>query len=320
MERKCLWREDIKYAKKIAKKLKIFLITLNFEREYKKLVIDPMFRDYGRGLTPNPDSLCNKKIKFPLLWKAAKQFGCDYIATGHYIKKTKSGKKYNVEIPEDKTKDQSYFLYDLTQKDLKHSLFPIGQAGLTKDEVRKIAKRHGFPNYDKLGTRGLCFIGKMDMKSFLKQKIKPKPGRILDTKENIIGKHSGLAYYTIGQKAPNNPDFQVEKEYRNKTKSKLYIINKNLKNRTITIAPKNYSAAYKSKFYIIKTNFINPVRFPIKAKVRIRHLGALHKATITKKEKICVKLQKALPDIAPGQSCIIYQGKKILGGGEIRLH
>ncbi len=315
---KCLWKEDIKYAKKIAKKLGIFLVTFNFEREYQDLVINPMFKSYSQGLTPNPDALCNKKVKFPLLWKQAQQFGADYIATGHYIKKTKLNNKFQIEIPKDKNKDQSYFLYDLTQSDLKHSLFPIGQAGLTKEQVRLIAKKNNFPNYNKPGTKGLCFIGKMNMKSFLQQKIKPKPGKIRDTKGNIIGKHPGMMYYTIGQRAPNTPDFQVNSNYRNKIKSKLYIIAKNSKTNTITLDSKNNSSS-KSSFQLIKTNFINPIKFPIKAKVRIRHLGQLYPATITKRNrKIMIKLKSPLSDIAPGQSCVIYQKSKILGGGEIR--
>ncbi len=317
----CLWKEDIKYAKKIAKKLNIFLIKFNFENEYLKDVIEPMFKDYKKGLTPNPDALCNKKVKFPLLWKEAQKLGADYIATGHYIKKIQNpDKSYSIKIPKDKNKDQSYFLYDLTQFDLKHSLFPIGDAELTKDEVRKIAKKNNFLNYDKPGTRGLCFIGKMNMKSFLRQKIKRKPGKIINTKKEIIGKHDGTMYYTIGERAINNENFKVNKEYRKKTKSKLYIIKKNSKKNTITLAPKGHPDSFRKKFQLKKTNFINPIKFPLnKIKVRIRHLGKLYPAKITKKnKKILVKLKKPIENIAEGQSCVIYQGSKILGGGEIK--
>ena len=125
----CDSTKDKKDAQKVAATLNITLKTLNFEKEYMNLVISPMFKAYEKGLTPNPDSLCNKIIKFPLLWKAAKKLDCKYIATGHYIKKTlKSNATYKLKIPKDKKKDQSYFLYDLTQKDLEHTLFPIDKS------------------------------------------------------------------------------------------------------------------------------------------------------------------------------------------------
>jgi len=322
LQGKCLWKEDIKYAKKIAKLLGIFLITFNFEKEYQKQVIDPMFDSYKKGLTPNPDSLCNKKIKFPLLWKQAQKFGINFIATGHYIKKVKNKDgSFSLKIPKDKTKDQSYFLYDLTQSDLKHSLFPLGDANLTKKQVREIARKNKFPNYNKPGTRGLCFVGKTDMKSFLKQKIKSRPGKLLDPKGNIVGEHNGIMFYTIGERAGDKYGIVVDKYYRNKH-GKLYIIQKDRKKNTLTIAPEGHKAAYKKSFFITKSNFINPKpKLPLKnIKVRIRHLAQLHPATVKKqKNKLICVLNKPLQDIAPGQSCVIYQKSFLIGGGEIRF-
>lgn len=320
---KCLWREDIKYAKKVAKKLGIFLITLNFEKEYMKEVIEPMFKSYSSGLTPNPDALCNKKVKFPLLWREAKKFGCDFIATGHYIKKIKnSDGTFSLKIPKDKTKDQSYFLYDLTQHDLKHSIFPIGDTNLTKKEVREIAHKNKFPNFNKPGTRGLCFVGKTDMKSFLSQKIKPKPGKLLDSKGNTIGKHDGIMFYTIGERAGDKYGIEIDKEYRHKH-GKLYITNKNLKSNTLTLAPENHPASLRKSFLIKKLNLINKKqKLSSKVNVRIRHLGKLHSAMLKKQKPnilICT-LEKPLADIAEGQSAVIYHPHTniLLGGGEIR--
>jgi len=194
----CSWLEDKKDAQKIAAILNIPLVILNFEKEFKKYIIDPMFKSYNSGLTPNPDSLCNKIIKFPFLWKQAKKLKADYIATGHYIKKIKNKFQYTLKIPKDKKKDQSYFLYELTQSDLQHSLFPVGN--LTKKEVRKIAKQNKFPNHNKSSTKGICFVGKINMKTFLRQKIKPKPGNTKDPEDKIIGTHNGVMYYTIGER------------------------------------------------------------------------------------------------------------------------
>jgi len=316
----CSWLEDKRDAQKIAAILRIPFITLNFEKEFKKYVIDPMFKSYNSGLTPNPDSLCNKIIKFPLLWKQAENLGADYIATGHYAKKRKTRNGFELLIPKDKNKDQSYFLYELTQSDLQHTLFPI--ENLTKKEVRIIAKKNKFPNYNKPGTKGICFVGKINMKSFLKQKIKPKPGTILNPKGDTIGTHAGIMYYTIGERIGPSIGFDIKKEFRNKIGKKLYITNKNKGTNTITIAPQDHPLLYKKSFYIIKTNFINnKPRFPLNnIKIRIRHLGELIPAKIKyKKGKYFCALKKPLKGIADGQSAVIYRKNVILGGGEIRF-
>lgn len=320
----CNYLEDKKDAQKIAAILEIPFVSLDFEKEYKKYVIDPMFRDYAKGLTPNPDSLCNKIIKFPLLWREAKKLKCDYIATGHYIKRSynKKTKSYEISIPKDKSKDQSYFLYELTQKDLEHTLFPID--GLTKTEVRVIAKKNKLPNADKLGTRGICFVGKIDMKDFLKQKIKPKPGKILDQDGNVIGKHNGIMYYTIGERIRENSNTQILKEHRNKLNKKMYVASKNKRANILVVVPQRHSLLRKNEFNLTKVHFINSKNKSLKVlkgvKVRIRHLAPLISAKIVKQNgKYKVKLSKSVQAVADGQSCVVYKGKKILGGGEIRF-
>ena len=177
----CAWRDEKRIAMKIAAKLGIKFITLNFEKLYKKDVVDVMFKNYQKGITPNPDIDCNNKIKFPLLIKEAKKLKCDFIATGHYARinhkgitfgvKNKNG-KYDLLRAKDELKDQSYFLYRIKQKELKNILFPIGEH--TKKEIREIAKKNNFPNYDKKSTTGICFIGKINLKEFLQKRIKSK--------------------------------------------------------------------------------------------------------------------------------------------------
>ncbi len=313
----CSYLEDKKDAQKIAAQLKIPLITLNFEKEYQKQVLNEMFKSYAQGITPNPDSLCNKIIKFPMLWQEAKKRKIDLIATGHYIKKLKTKNGYAIKIPKDKGKDQSYFLYDLTQKDLEHTLFPI--SNLKKEEVRQIAKKHGFPNWNKRGTRGICFIGKQDMKSFLKQKIKPKKGTIIDKEGKVIGTHEGIMFFTIGERIKENQNTTILAEFRNQY-GKLYIAEKNRKTNTITAVPENHKLLFKREFQLININWINPVKPRINnAKVRIRHLGQLMPATIIKSiNKVLVKLKNPIKAVAEGQSCVIYKDNFILGGGEIR--
>ena len=347
----CSYIKDKKDAEKIASILEIPLIILNFEKEYRLNVLNKMFKSYSQGLTPNPDSLCNKMIKFSLLWREAKRLGCDFIATGHYIKKIKTGNKHYLKIPKDKSKDQSYFLYDLTQKDLEHTLFPI--ADYTKLEVREIAKKNELPNWDKHGTRGICFVGKRDMKLFLQQKIKPKLGNIVSSEGEIIGQHKGMMFFTIGERIGENQNTTIFPQFRNKY-GKLYVAEKNKnpnrckhrgifnppngkkktqqscgvlnpfegnKRKNIIVAvPKNHKSLYKKEFQIIKINWINEIKLPLdNVKVRIRHLGQLTSANIIKKQnKIICLLKKPIKSVAEGQSCVVYKNNLVLGGGEIR--
>ena len=192
---RCAWRGERKMAMNIAAKLNIPLLTFDFEKIYKKNVIEKMFEKYKKGITPNPDIDCNQKIKFPLLIKEAKKLGIDLIATGHYVRVKKNTKgKFELLRGKDETKDQSYFLYRIKQNELKHCLFPIGK--YSKSEIREIARKNKFPNYDKKGTVGICFIGKINFKEFLRKKIKSKKGKILDPSGREIGEHDGVFYYT----------------------------------------------------------------------------------------------------------------------------
>ena len=204
----CSWREDRRIALKIAAKLNIPFITLDFEKQYKKEVVDEMFKKYKKGITPNPDIDCNQKVKFPLLWKAAQKLKADYIVTGHYARIKKGRNGCELLRAKDESKDQSYFLYRLNQNDLKLSLFPIGD--YTKKEIRKIAEKNNFHNFNRKSTVGICFIGKVNLKQFLQKKIKPKPGKILNPEGRQIGIHDGIYYYTIGQRI--GPRFGIDLE------------------------------------------------------------------------------------------------------------
>jgi len=211
----CASQYDYEDARKVATKLKIPLYTFNFEKEYKEKVVDYMIGSYKKGLTPNPDVMCNKEIKFKLFLERALKLGADYIATGHYIRlrnyesirKYEKDKNsyirnkfvvYKIFQAKDKNKDQSYFLWTLTQKQLKYCLFPIGD--YLKSEVRKIAKKAGLHNFNKKDSQGLCFLGKFDFQKFLREIIKPKKGKIIDENGKIIGEHDGAYYFTIGQR------------------------------------------------------------------------------------------------------------------------
>ena len=313
----CPFKEDKQIAERVCRKLKIPFEKLDYRKQYLKEVIEPMFKLYEKGETPNPDVPCNTIIKFPALWKFAKAHNTDYIATGHYarVKKAKSG--FSLLQGKDKKKDQSYFLYELSQSDLSHSLFPLGN--LTKTEIRKIAKSHGLPNWNKQGSRGICFIGDLDFKEFLKKKIKPSPGPVLNEKKQKIGTHPGSFYFTIGERIRPNKGISVNPRYINSIgNKKLYIAKK--RGNTLIAAEENSPLLKTSVIKIQKFKLINKKDFPkTNLKARIRHLGKLLPGKLSKKGKSLIfKLSKPEKEIANGQAIVLYQGKKLIGGGIIR--
>ena len=319
----CAWREEKKIAMKIAAKLGIKFITLNFEKEYKKDVVDVMFKDYQKGITPNPDIDCNNKIKFPLLIKEAKKLKCDFIATGHYARinpkgitfgvKTKD--KYELFRAKDELKDQSYFLYRIKQNELKNILFPIGEH--TKKEVREIAKKNKFSNYDKKGTTGICFIGKINLKEFLQKRIKPKKGIILDPDGNKIGEHDGIYYYTIGQRIGSR--FGIEVLKSEKMQKKWYVAKKDVKKNIIIAAPEGHKLNFRKEIYIKNSHWINEKpKNNLKVLSRIRQVGELLPSKLEYKNgKLKVILNKAITGVSQGQAIVLYRGEECLGGGVI---
>src|SRR3989338_9251642 len=311
----CSWREEKRIAMKIASKLEIKFITLNFEKLYKKEVVDVMFKNYQKGITPNPDIDCNQKIKFPLLIKKAKELGCDFVATGHYAKIKNNKRKYNLLRAKDELKDQSYFLYRIKQGELKNILFPIGN--YTKKEIREIAKKNKFPNYNKKGTVGICFIGKINLKEFLKKRIKPKKGIILNPDGNKIGEHDGIYYYTIGQRIGSR--FGIEVEKSEKMQKKWYVARKFPNKNIIIAAPENHPLNFRKEIIIKNPHWINEKpKNNTEVLSRIRQVGELlPSALIYNKNKIKIILKKAITGVSQGQAIVLYQREKCLGGGVI---
>ena len=312
---KC-WKDEIIPAIKIAAQLEIPIITFNFEEEYYKDVVEEMYKSYKKGITPNPDVDCNNKVKFPLFWKEAKKMGVDYIVTGHHAKIKKTKKGFELLRGKDESKDQSYFLYRLSQKDLEHTWFPIGN--YTKKEVREIAKKNGFQNHDRKSTVGLCFIGKVNLKEFLQKKIKPKQGKIFDPDGNLIGEHDGIYYYTIGQRI--GPRFGLEIK-KGKTMKKWYVARKNLKKNEIIAAPEGHKLLYRKEIILKSPHWIlEKPKTPTQVKSRIRQVGELLPSKLSynkKKKQFKVTLGKAITGVSQGQAIVLYQGKKTLGGGVI---
>jgi tRNA-specific 2-thiouridylase len=324
---RCAWRTERKIALKIASQLDIPLITLDFEKQYKRDVIEKMFDKYKKGITPNPDIDCNQKIKFPLLLKAAKKMKINLIATGHYarVKKNKN-RIYELLRGKDESKDQSYFLYKINQNELSHCLFPIGD--YSKEQIREIANKNNFPNYNKKGTVGICFVGKVNLKKFLQKKIKPKKGKILNPDGKIIGEHDGIYYYTIGQRLGPRYGFELDRGNKNKP-SKWYVAKKDVKKNILVAAPEGHIINFRKEIIardiqFIDNSLISKIKRGNKLKVfsRIRHVGELLPSTLfydKKSNQFKVTLNKAITGISEGQAIVLYQGEKVLGGGEIRF-
>lgn len=327
---RCAWRTERKMALKICSHLDIPLITLDFEKQYKREVINKMFEKYKKGITPNPDIDCNQKIKFPLLLKEAKKRHIDLISTGHYArsrkKKDKKGKiVYELIRGVDESKDQSYFLYKITQSELSNLIFPIGE--YTKEQIRIIAKTNKFPNHDKKGTVGICFVGKVNLKKFLQKKIKPKIGKILDPEGKVIGEHDGIYYYTIGQRLGPRYGFELNRGDKNKP-SKWYVARKDVKKNIIIAAPENHSLNFRKGIIINDLHLISDTQEQFKKKnmkvfSRIRHVGELLPSTLhyhKKSKQFKVELDEAITGVSEGQAIVLYQEEKVLGGGEIRFN
>ncbi|MFA5210929.1 MAG: tRNA 2-thiouridine(34) synthase MnmA [Patescibacteria group bacterium] len=301
---------DYRDAVRVAAKLNIELLKLDFKKEYKKNVLDYMYEEYKKGKTPNPDVMCNKYIKFGFWLEKAKELGFDYLATGHYAKIDKNKQEFFLEKAKDENKDQTYFLHQLNQDQLKYTLFPIGK--YTKKQVRKLAKKFDLPTAEKEESMGICFVGEVDMKKFLTDKIKNKKGSIILENGEKIGEHDGLSFYTIGQRHGF--------EQIGGTKA-LFVLKKDFENNLLIVGEENSELLYKKEIELENIHFISEkeIKFPLKCDVRLRHRQKLQKAVLNKENNCFIlKFNKKQKAITPGQFAVFYKGNYCLGGGAIK--
>jgi len=317
----CARGDDRREAMRAAAHLKIPFLTFDIEKEYKKEVVNYMIAEYRAGRTPNPDVMCNKHIKFGLFLKRAREMGADYIATGHYAQivrckaqsvKHKNVTRYTLHASRDKNKDQSYFLWTLTQEQLRYTLFPVG--AYTKPEVREMARKFGLPNAERKESQGVCFVGEFNMKDFLKHYLKEKKGAVLNEKGEIIGSHDGVFFYTLGER---HGFMIVEKTHHD---SPYYVVRKDVKKNTITVShEKNQDRSSTKEVRIKNPNFISGSAPDLKKKytARVRYRQPLQNSTIKiQKSKTIVLFEKS-QIAAPGQSLVLYGEEGCLGGGII---
>ena len=313
----CTMKEDRLDAMRVCAKLEIPFYTLDLEKEYKNEVVDYMIAEYKAGRTPNPDVMCNKYVKFGGFFDWAIAQGADFVATGHYAQISYDCKKNKYELlaGDDKNKDQSYFLWTLTQKQLSKTIFPVGN--IEKPEVRKLALKFGLNTAIKKDSQGLCFIGKVEMADFLKHFIKIKPGNVLSEKGEVIGRHQGVVFYTLGQRHGFDINIKTVNEYP------YFIISKDIKNNTLTVshnAIKTEDITSK-EIKLRNINWIKDVEPDLSKEysARIRYRQPLEKCKIEKGNDglAYVKFNISQKAVTPGQSIVMYDGEVCLGGGII---
>lgn len=343
----CPWIDDSQDALLVAEKLGIPFQTLDLSLEYKERIVDYMFAEYEAGRTPNPDILCNREIKFDVFLDAAEKLGADYVATGHYCRKGQdpSG-EYRLLSGKDTNKDQSYFLCQLTQEQLRKALFPIGE--MEKPEVRQIAASLDLITADKKDSQGLCFIGKVKLPTFLQQQLKPKTGDIIEIPPDlslykayadweaaldiekmaqpfqytpemgkVVGEHQGAHYFTIGQRKGLGVGG---------TPLPLFVIATDTHANIIYTGQGHNHPGLNRRVLFVKKEDIHWVRESLQLatgekatyEVRIRYRQPLIRAQLIQKEDgLYIFFDQRVSDISPGQFAAWYKGDELVGSGTI---
>ena len=348
----CPWLDDSNDAMIIAEKLDIPFQTVDLSEQYHSRIIDYMFNEYENGRTPNPDVLCNREIKFDIFLKIALNLGADYIATGHYCQVNKINKDnkeiYRLIAGADEKKDQSYFLCQLSQKQLSKAIFPIGH--LTKSDVRDIAKKNDLITADKKDSQGLCFVGKVKLPDFLKQRLTPKKGKVIkidseSVKQEIdlnevkskekelellsspssfssddgeeIGEHHGAYYYTVGQRKGLNIGGFSEP---------LFVLETDVSKNIIYVGMGESHPALYKKALFVKSNEIHWIREDLKinenetmnVEFRIRYRQPLQSGTIYRfKKGLYILFDKPISSVTSGQFVSWYIDDELIGSGTI---
>lgn len=295
---KCPWAEDLADAKRVAVQLGIDFQVFDFENEYRHKVVEYMIDEYKKGRTPNPDIMCNQEVKFKLFLELALENGADMIATGHYAQ-VKDGKLLRAI---DENKDQTYFLYRVTEDALLRTLFPLG--GYTKPEVRKMAEARGLITAQKKDSQGICFVGQIGIKEFLSQYVETVPGDIIDHDTGkILARHDGAIFYTLGQR--HGLDIGGGLPY--------YVVGKNMdKNEVYVSTNLNDEHLWRQEITLQDLHWISDKPGDSNIQIRIRHRAKLVNATITDN---ILRLDHAERAVAAGQSVVMYQDAVCLGGG-----
>lgn len=296
----CPWKEDYQDAKRVAVQLGIDFEMFDFETEYRTKVVDYMIDEYKAGRTPNPDIMCNQEVKFKLFLNTALEQGADMVATGHYARAING----QLLIGKDANKDQSYFLYRVTEDALKHTLFPLGE--YTKPQVRSLAAERNLVTATKKESMGICFVGKVGIKEFLQQFVSTAPGAIIDQFGRNIGEHDGAIFYTIGQRHGLNVGGGLP----------YYVVGKNMdKNEVYVTTQLDDERLWLKTLRLTDLHWINePPKLRKAYQIRARYRAPLAEATFSDSLEI-VTLTDSVRAVTPGQSVVVYDGELVIGGG-----
>lgn len=303
----CPWKEDFQDAKRVAVQLGIDFRVFDFETEYQHKVVDYMIEEYKAGRTPNPDIMCNQEVKFKLFLDTCLESGADLIATGHYAR-SKQGKLLTAK---DDNKDQTYFLYRVSEEALRKTLFPLGE--YTKPEVRALAKKFGLATAQKKESMGICFVGKVGIKEFLSQYVETSPGDIIDETGEVLGRHDGAIFYTIGQRSGLGVGGGLP----------YYVVGKDMaRNEVYVTRDLDDKRLWSEQLRLTDIHWINDQPADgMAVQVRSRHRAPLVKGTLdiasSKQGTLQVALESPIRAATPGQSVVIYDGDHVLGGGVI---
>jgi tRNA-specific 2-thiouridylase len=308
----CNEEEERHDAMRVAAHLDIPFLTFDLEKVYKKEVGDYMISEYKAGRTPNPDVMCNQHVKFGAFLKKALSMGADFVATGHYAQTTEATPPW-LKKGVDPSKDQSYFLWTLRQDQLSKIIFPIGH--LKKIEVRKLAEKFNLPVAKKKDSQGICFLGAVDLKNFLKHYIKEKKGKVVNERGEVIGTHDGVIFSTLGERH----GFTITKKTPND--ARYYIVAKDIKKNILVVSEnKNNHSNILQNVKIEKTNWINGVLDQNKNyTAQIRYHGEFLSCKIVCQSPTLAEVIFEKSNlVASGQSIVLYDGEVCLGGGVVK--
>ena len=307
----CAWRAERDDAMRVAADLGIPFVTFDFEKQYRASVVDYLFREYAAGRTPNPDVMCNRLVKFDLFLKEALNLGADAIATGHYARIDFADGRYHLLAGLDRSKDQSYFVFSLGQEQLARVFFPIGH--LDKRDVRAYAAARGLHVAAKKDSQGICFIGQVELGEFLARGLKPIPGEILDADGRVLGRHSDVHAFTIGQRhglglGGGAPYFVVGKDVAT--------------GRVFVARGADHPALFQPSLSVGECHWVSgqEPELPLDCEARIRYRQKLQKCVVQPGDAPGIlKVVFAEPQraVAPGQFAVFYDGDEVLGGGVI---
>ncbi len=308
-EKTCCSLDDTEDAKSVARRLGIPHYVFNFTDDFEKKVIEKFVLSYESGLTPNPCIDCNRYLKFDKLFQRVKELGFDYVATGHYARIEEENGRFLLKKAKDESKDQSYVLYQMTQEQLSHTLFPLGN--MTKQETRKIAEENGFVNAKKHDSQDICFVPDGDYAAFIEgyRNKKYKSGNFVDRKGNVLGTHKGIIRYTVGQRKGLGLSLPAP----------MYVLSKDLEKNEVILC--SNEELFSSSLDCCDVNWIAfgepPESFRAAVKIRYNQKEQPATVTVTGKARVHIEFDEPQRAIAKGQAAVFYDGDTVIGGGTI---